>query len=88
MSSYLLNKAMYEATRAENTAAFQHDKAAWLGRYPLSENERNALLGPSFRSLLAQGGLPNLVYRYFRLHGFRAPAWRARLEAEARGRAP
>ena len=35
----------------------------------LDEAERAALSAPDFGALLELGGLPNLVYRYYRLHG-------------------
>ena len=45
------------------------DKAEFLAGYTLSEPERDALMRPDWRGLLALGVLPNLVYRYYMMHG-------------------
>lgn len=65
MSRYELNRAMYEGTRDRSIA----DKSEFLAAYALDEAERRALAGPNFAAILDLGGLPNLVYRYFRAHG-------------------
>ncbi|MDA0261226.1 MAG: hypothetical protein O3A21_03390 [Proteobacteria bacterium] len=58
-------RAPTPAQIAELTA----DKYGFLERYDLSIAERNALVEPDFRTILELGGLPNLVFRYYRAHG-------------------
>ena len=45
------------------------NKAEFFSAYPLSEKELQALMQPDWRGLLALGVLPNLVYRYYMMHG-------------------
>ena len=85
MSRYQLNKAMYEATRPGRAVAAEDECAAFLARFALSGAERAALAGPDFHALLALGGLPNLVYRYYRAHGLPLAGFRDRLARERRG---
>ena len=44
-------------------------KAEFIARYELRPEERQALLGPQWRRLIDLGVLPNLMYRYYALHG-------------------
>lgn len=83
MSRYGLNKAMYEATVPVAAERFHSDRGAFLAGYALTADERRALTVPDFHAILAAGGLPNLVYRYFRLHGLPAGEFRPRVAAEA-----
>ncbi len=69
MSRYALNKAMYQGTRPESQESVLTDKPGFVSGFDLDEAERSALSGPDFGALLELGGLPNLVYRYYRLHG-------------------
>ena len=69
MSRYALNKAMYQGTRPEVRESVLTDKPGFVSGFDLDEAERAALSGPDFGALLELGGLPNLVYRYYRLHG-------------------
>ena len=85
MSRYQLNKAMYEGTRPGQAAVPRQDCARFLARFALSDAERAALEAPDFHAILALGGLPNLVFRYYRAHGLPVDGFRDRL---ARERAP
>ena len=69
MSRYTLNKAMYEDTRPVNRETVLSDKTAFVSGFDLDDFERAALSGPDYGALLRLGGLPHLVYRYYRLHG-------------------
>ena len=82
MSRYELNRVMFESTRAENREAMLADKAAFLSGYDLSEDERAALSAPNFAAILDHGGLPNLVYRYFRAHGLAFEEFVGRIGAD------
>lgn len=79
MSRYELNRAMYEGTREKVLA----DKAGFLAAYALDAGERQALATPNFAALLDCGGLPNLVYRYFRAHGLKFEDFSARLSRDS-----
>jgi hypothetical protein len=67
---YALNRAIFDLARSPNRRALIADKPAFLADYGLSEEARAALMGPDWRRLLELGALPNLVYRYYILHGF------------------
>lgn len=82
LSRYQLNKAMYEGTRPGPGAALAGDRGRFLARFALSEAERAALEAPDFDAILALGGLPNLVYRYYRAHGLPVEGFRDRLARE------
>ena len=69
MSRYTLNKAMYEGTKPVNQEFVLSDKTAFVSGFDLDDPEQAALSGPDYCALLRLGGLPNLVYRYYRLHG-------------------
>lgn len=84
MSRYALNKAMYQGTRPESQEAVLNDKLGFVSGFDLDEEERRALIEPDFAAILELGGLPNLVYRYYRLHGHGFADFTATLE---RGRA-
>ena len=43
------------------------------------KSERAALDEPNFHAILALGGLPNLVFRYYRAHGLPLDDFRDRL---------
>ncbi len=68
MSRYQLNKAMYEGTRPERIAALVNDPETFLAGFALSDTEYGALSEPNFHAILTLGGLPNLVFRYYRAH--------------------
>ncbi len=85
MSRYALNKAMYEGTTPESQESVLADKSAFASGFDLDEAERAALTGPDFAALLELGGLPNLVYRYYRLHGHAFADFTATLGRERAG---
>jgi hypothetical protein len=66
---YAINRAVVDLCRSPNARALIADKADFFAAYPLSAEERAALLGRQWRRLLELGVLPNLVYRYYMLHG-------------------
>ena len=67
---YAINRVMFDLSRQPNARALVADKDKFLAGYELRPEERQALLGPDWRRLLELGALPNLVYRYYMLHGF------------------
>lgn len=67
---YAINRVIFDLAQSPNARALIADKNAFLARYALSEEARAALLRPDWRRLLELGTLPNLVYRYYMLHGF------------------
>jgi len=74
---YAVNRAIYDLVRQPNARAAVAAKAGLLANYALSEDERQALLQPDFKRLLAFGVLPNLVYKYYMLHGFKPESFPA-----------
>lgn len=68
---YAINRAIVDFCRAPNARTLIASKADFFAAYPLRAEERQALLGPQWRRLLELGVLPNLVYRYYALHGLR-----------------
>jgi hypothetical protein len=65
----MVNRVIFDLTRSPDARKLMATKAAFLARYPLGDEERAALMGPNWTRLLALGALPNLVYRYYMLHG-------------------
>ena len=59
-----------DLSRNPNARALVANKAEFFANYSLSEKELEALMRPDWRGLLALGVLPNLVYRYYMMHGF------------------
>lgn len=84
-SRYWLNRVLFDLGDADNRAAFMTDRSAYLARYPVGEAERTALLGPHWRGLLAQGALPNLVFRYYMLHGLAPDRFAETVKEDRRG---
>jgi hypothetical protein len=70
---YAINRAIVDLCRSPNARALVATKADFFAAYPLKPDEREALVGGEWRRLLELGVLPNLVYRYYMLHGL-APA--------------
>jgi hypothetical protein len=66
---YAINRVMFDLSRRPDARALVADKASFLASYELGAEERKALLGPEWTRLLELGALPNLVYRYYMLHG-------------------
>lgn len=60
---------MYEGARPERGGETHADRNAFLALYELTAAERSALAEPDFGAVLDLGGLPNLVFRYYRAHG-------------------
>jgi len=78
---YAINQAIFELTRRTDARAVVADKANFFAAYPLGPEERQALLGPDWKQLLALGVLPNLLYRYYVLHGFAPESFAAAVAA-------
>ena len=68
-SRYWLNRVLFDLGEADNRASFAADKNGFFRRYPLDAAALDALRIPNWQSLLAQGALPNLVFRYYMLCG-------------------
>jgi hypothetical protein len=66
---YAINRAINDLCRNPNGRALVANKAEFFAPYSLSDIERQALMKPDWRGLLALGVLPNLVYRYYIMHG-------------------
>ena len=66
---YWLNRALFDLGDPARRREFGADRAAWLDRYPLDAGARAALETPGWQALLECGALPNLVFKYFMLHG-------------------
>ena len=66
---YWLNRALFDLGDPACRREFSADRVAWLDRYPLDEEARAALEAPGWQRLLDCGALPNLVFKYFMLHG-------------------
>lgn len=78
---YAINQVIFDLIRQPNARALVADKAAFLAGYQLRPEERQALLGPEWKRLLELGVLPNLVYRYYMLHGLAPESFPATIAA-------
>lgn len=81
---YWLNRALFDLGEPDSRQVFIADRTAWLARYPLDPDARAALEAPDWRALLDRGALPNLVFKYFMLHGH-PPGKFAAIAGEAAG---
>jgi len=66
---YAINRVIFDLSQRPDARALIADKATFLARYDLTPEEHKALLGPDWNGLLKLGVLPNLVYRYYIMHG-------------------
>jgi protocatechuate 4,5-dioxygenase alpha chain len=57
---YHLNMFCMSLMEADNRAAFKADEAAYLGRFPLTAAQREAILGRKWNAMLELGG--NVYY--------------------------
>ena len=80
---YPINQAIFDLTRHPDARKLVADKAGFLAAYPLRPEERQALLGPEWKRLLELGVLPNLLYRYYALHGMPPETFAAAVAASA-----
>jgi len=78
---YAINRVIFDLSRNPNARAIVADKAQFLAGYELGPEERKALLGPDWNRLLDLGVLPNLVYRYYMLHGLAPETFPAAIAA-------
>jgi hypothetical protein len=82
---YAVNRAVVDLCRRPDARAQIADKAdfkaEFFAGYPLSDEERQALLHAEWRRLLELGVLPNLVYRYYMLHGLAPESFPATIAA-------
>jgi len=66
---YAINQAIFDLSLHPDARKLVANKAGFFAAYPLRAEERQALLGPEWKRLLELGVLPNLLYRYYALHG-------------------
>ena len=66
---YRINRAIFDLVQSSDRSELVADKAAFLSRYPLEPEERQALEAPDWPTLLKLGALPNLIFKYYLLHG-------------------
>jgi hypothetical protein len=79
---YLVNRAIIDLCRSPDARNLVAKKAEFFATYPLRTEERSALLGPEWRRLLELGVLPNLVYRFYMLHGLKPETFPAAVAAQ------
>jgi Aromatic-ring-opening dioxygenase LigAB, LigA subunit len=79
---YAINRAIVDLCRNPHARALIANKAEFFAAYPLSAAERDAVLGQQWRRLLELGVLPNLVYRFYMLHGFAPETFRTAVAAK------
>lgn len=80
---YWVNRALIDLCRAPNARTLVANKSDFFANYTLSAEEQQALLAPEWRHLLDLGVLPNLVYRYYMLHGFKPDSFPAAVKGAA-----
>ncbi len=69
MSLYQLQKLMYEVNRSpERRDAYRHDGAAFLARFDLTEEEKDAVARLDIRTLYRLGVHPLLLRPFTLLH--------------------
>ena len=78
---YAVNRVLFDLSRLPNARALVADKESFLASYELRTEERQALLVPDWKRLLALGALPNLVYRYYMMHGLAPETFPAAMAA-------
>ena len=78
---YAINRAVIDFCRTPNARTLIATKADFFAAYPLSTEERQAVLGQEWRRLLELGVLPNLVYRFYMLHGLAPESFPAAIVA-------
>jgi hypothetical protein len=82
---YAINRAVVDLCRQPDARTLIANKAGFkadfFAGYPLSDEERQALLRGEWRRLLELGVLPNLVYRYYMLHGLAPESFPATIAA-------
>ena len=79
---YGINRAVIDFCRTPNARALIATKADFFAAYPLSAEERQAVIGQEWRRLLELGVLPNLVYRFYMLHGLAPESFPAAVAAK------
>jgi hypothetical protein len=80
---YPVNRAIYDLANHPESRKMMAAKEAFLAAYPLTDDERAALLAPDWPHLLALGALPNLVYKYYMLHGLKPESFPAAIAGRA-----
>ena len=66
---YRVNRAIFDLVHDPDRRRLIEDKAEYLSRYSLEPAEREALQAPDWPKLLELGALPNLIFKYYLLHG-------------------
>lgn len=78
---FALNQAIFDLTRHPDARSLVADKVRFLADYPMRPEEREALLSLQWRRLEELGVLPNLLYRYYTLHGLAPESFPAAVAA-------
>ena len=60
MKGYALNKMCYDFNRAENREAFKADPEAWMEKYGLNDEQKEAIRSSDILAMIAAGG--NIYY--------------------------
>ncbi len=60
MKGYALNKMCYDFNRADNREAFKADPEAWMEKYGLSDDQKQAIRNSDILGMIAAGG--NIYY--------------------------
>lgn len=69
MSLYQLQKLMYEVNRSpERRETYRHDRAAFLARFDLTDEEKDAVTRLDIRTLYQRGVHPLLLRPFTLLH--------------------
>lgn len=82
---YAINRALIDLCRNPDGRKLVASKAEFFAAYPLGPDERAALLNQDWRRLLELGVLPNLVYRYYALHGHKPESFSSAVGARSEG---
>jgi hypothetical protein len=80
---YAINRAVIDFCCTPNARALIAAKADFFAAYPLGAEERQAVVGQEWRRLLELGVLPNLVYRFYMLHGLAPESFSSAIGAKS-----
>jgi hypothetical protein len=80
---YPINRAIIDFCRTPNARNLIATKGDFFATYSLSAEERQAVLAEEWQRLLEFGVLPNLVYRFYMLHGFAPDSFPAAIAAKS-----
>lgn len=66
---YWLNKALFDLGDPAKRKAFAAQPKVYVDRYPINRAQRRAILEADWPTLLEQGALPILVFKYYMVQG-------------------